>query len=109
MTQELLKLAGIADGVRCDMAMLVLPEVFQRTWGERSLPADGLAPVDEPFWPEAIGQVKAKNPGFIFMAEVYWDLEWALIQQGFDYCYDKSLYDRLLSWDAAAVRGPPLG
>jgi glycosidase len=104
MAQELLKLAGIADGVRCDMAMLILPEVFQRTWGERSLPTDGSAPVDESFWPETIGRVKAKNPAFIFMAEVYWDMEWTLMQQGFDYCYDKSLYDRLLSRDAAAVR-----
>jgi glycosidase len=104
MAQELLKLAGIADGVRCDMAMLILPEVFQRTWGEKSWPTDGSPPVDEPFWPETIGRVKAKNPGFIFMAEVYWDLEWTLMQQGFDYCYDKSLYDRLLSRDAAAVR-----
>ncbi|MBM4287232.1 MAG: alpha-amylase [Deltaproteobacteria bacterium] len=104
MTQELLKLAEIADGVRCDMAMLILPEVFQRTWGERSLPPDGSPPVDEPFWPETIGRVKAKNPGFLFMAEVYWDLEWTLMQQGFDYCYDKSLYDRLLSRDAGAVR-----
>jgi hypothetical protein len=84
--------------------MLVLPEVFQRTWGDRSLPTDGYPPVDEPFWPETIGRVKAKNPGFIFMAEVYWDLEWTLMQQGFNYCYDKSLYDRLLSRDAAAVR-----
>jgi glycosidase len=104
MAQELLKLAGIADGVRCDMAMLILPEIFQRTWGERSLPTDDSPPVDEPFWPETIGRVKAKNPGFIFMAEVYWDLEWTLMQQGFDYCYDKSLYDRLLSREAAAVR-----
>jgi hypothetical protein len=104
MAQELLKLAGIADGVRCDMAMLILPEVFQRTWGERSVPTDGSPPVDKPFWPETIGRVKAKNPGFIFMAEVYWDLEWTLMQQGFDYCYDKSFYDRLLARDAAAVR-----
>ena len=29
------------------------------------------------------------------MAEVYWDLEWTLQQQGFAYCYDKRLYDRL--------------
>ena len=104
MAQELLKLAGIAEGVRCDMAMLILPEVFQRTWGERSLPTDGSPPVDALFWPETIGRVKARNPGFIFMAEVYWDLEWTIMQQGFDYCYDKSLYDRLLSRDAAAVR-----
>jgi glycosidase len=105
MLQVLLNLAEIADGVRCDMAMLVLPEVFQRTWGDRSFPADGSAQVDEPFWPEATGRVKAKNPHFIFMAEVYWDLEWELMQQGFDYCYDKKFYDRLLSQDAAAVRG----
>ncbi len=104
MTQVLLKLAEVADGVRCDMAMLILPEVFQRTWADRSLPTDGSAPADEPFWPEATGKVKAKNPQFIFMAEVYWDLEWELMQQGFDYCYDKKLYDRLLAKDAAAVR-----
>ena len=105
MTQVLLKLAEIADGVRCDMAMLVLPEVFQRTWGERSLPADGTPPVDEPFWPDAARRARIINHHFIFMAEVYWDLEWELMQQGFDYCYDKKLYDRLLAQDAAAVRG----
>ena len=74
MTQVLLKLAEVADGVRSDMAMLILPEIFQRTWGERSLPTGGSPPVDEPFWPQATGQAKAKNPNFIFMAEVYWDL-----------------------------------
>ena len=104
MTQVLLKLAQVADGVRCDMAMLVLSEIFQRTWGERSLPADGSPPVDEPFWPEATRRVCETHPGFLFMAEVYWDLEWELMQQGFDYCYDKKLYDRLLAQDAAAVR-----
>jgi glycosidase len=105
MMQVLLKLSEIADGVRCDMAMLVLPEIFRHTWGERSLPADGSTPGDEAFWPEAISRVRAQNHQFIFMAEVYWDLEWELLQQGFDYCYDKKLYDRLLSRDAAAVRG----
>lgn len=105
MAQELLNLAQVADGVRCDMAMLVLPKVFQRTWGERSLPADGSPPVDEPFWPEATRRARAQHPGFLFMAEVYWDLEWELMQQGFDYCYDKKLYDRLLFQDVAAVRG----
>jgi hypothetical protein len=39
------------------------------------------------------------------MAEVYWDLEWTLQQQGFDYTYDKKLYDRLHARDAEAVRG----
>jgi glycosidase len=105
MAQELLKIADAVDGVRCDMAMLILPEVFRRTWGERSLPAGGGGPVDTSFWPEAIGRVKARHPGFLFMAEVYWDLEWELMQQGFDYCYDKKLYDRLWARDAAAVWG----
>jgi hypothetical protein len=104
MIQELLNLSDLADGVRCDMAMLLLPEIIQRTWGTHSLPADGSAPVDASFWPEAISRVKAKNPQFLFMAEVYWGLELKLIQQGFDYAYDKSLYDLLFSRDVALVR-----
>ena len=36
MIGELLKIAGQCDGVRCDMAMLVLPDVFERTWGIRA-------------------------------------------------------------------------
>src|SRR5262249_7309093 len=38
MIGELLRIAGQCDGVRCDMAMLLLPEVFERTWGQRPLP-----------------------------------------------------------------------
>jgi hypothetical protein len=38
------------------------------------------------------------------MAEVYWDLEWTLQQQGFDYTYDKRLYDRLRAGSARQVR-----
>ena len=38
------------------------------------------------------------------MAEVYWDLEWTLQQQGFDYTYDKRLYDRLRDGHARPVR-----
>jgi hypothetical protein len=38
------------------------------------------------------------------MAEAYWDLEWELQQQGFDYCYDKRLYDRLEHDAAESVR-----
>jgi hypothetical protein len=48
--------------------------------------------------------VRNLYPGFIFMAEVYWDLEWTLQQQGFDYCYDKRLYDRLSTGSARLVR-----
>jgi hypothetical protein len=91
---ELVKIAGQCDGVRCDMAMLVLPEVFERTWGVRS----------QPFWPKAIPKVREHVPSFVFMAEVYWDMEWALLQHGFDYAYDKRLYDRLRDRHARPVR-----
>ena len=94
MIGELLRIAGQCDGVRCDMAMLVLPEVFERTWGQR-------APL---FWPTATQRVRERVPGFTFMAEVYWDLEWTLQQQGFDYAYDKRLYDRLRDRHAPVVR-----
>lgn len=94
MMEELLRIAGQCDGVRCDMAMLLLPEVFERTWGIR--PA--------PFWPQAIRRVRERSPGFCFLAEVYWDLEWTLQQQGFDYTYDKRLYDRLREGRARPVR-----
>jgi glycosidase len=33
MIAELEKIATQCDGVRCDMAMLVLPDVFEQTWG----------------------------------------------------------------------------
>lgn len=95
MIGELLKIAGQCDGVRCDMAMLVLPEVFERTWGMR---------VRQPFWPQATQRVRNQYPNFCFMAEVYWDLEWTLQQQGFDYTYDKRLYDRLRKGHAGPVR-----
>ena len=91
---ELRRISGQCDGVRCDMAMLVLPEVFERTWGIPSAP----------FWPRVTQAIHSEVPGFLFMAEVYWDLEWTLLQQGFDYTYDKRLYDRLVQRQARPVR-----
>jgi hypothetical protein len=83
-------IAGQCDGIRCDMAMLLLNQIFQRTWGQRA----GEPPVTE-YWTDVISALKQKHPGFIFIAEAYWDLEWELQQHGFDFCYDKKLYDRL--------------
>jgi glycosidase len=94
MIGELLKIAAQCDGVRCDMAMLVLPDVFARTWGISS----------QPFWPKATARVREQTPEFRFMAEVYWDLEWTLLQQGFEYAYDKRLYDRLRDRHSRPVR-----
>jgi glycosidase len=94
MTRELLGIAARCDGVRCDMAMLLLPDVFARTWGR----------VARPFWPGAIERVRAAHPGFRLLAEVYWDLEGTLLEQGFDFAYDKRLYDRLRDQRAGPVR-----
>lgn len=91
---ELQRIAMQCDGVRCDMAMLVLPEIFEHTWGIAAAP----------FWPLVTETVHAEVPGFVFLAEVYWDLEWTLQQQGFDYTYDKRLYDRLVHGQARPVR-----
>nr|WP_150107368.1 alpha-amylase family glycosyl hydrolase [Pedosphaera parvula] len=104
MIGELERIAGQCDGVRCDMAMLEQPDVFLRTWGDRAIPADGTPPIDQPFWPEAIRQLHQKHLGFVFIAEVYWNLEWQLQQAGFDFTYDKRLYDRLHAGVARPVR-----
>jgi len=94
MAAELTRIANQCDGVRCDMAMLVLPDVFERTWGRRP----------QPFWQRVIPDVRSAVPGFTFMAEVYWDLEWTMQHEGFDYAYDKRLYDRLRDKHARPVR-----
>lgn len=94
MFSEISKTAETCDGLRCDMAMLVLPDVFSRTWGIEI----------EHFWSTAIATVREKHPKFTFMAEVYWDREWDLQQVGFDFTYDKRLYDRLRQNDAQTVR-----
>ncbi|MFD0420013.1 alpha-amylase [Streptomyces sp. NPDC127108] len=99
-TADLLARIGrVCDGVRCDMAMLLMNDVFARTWGQHV----GAAPQDD-FWPTVVAAVRRRHPGMVFVAEAYWDLEWALQQQGFDFCYDKRLYDRLLHESPESVR-----
>ncbi len=92
-------IAAQCDGVRCDMAMLLLNQIFERTWSSR---AGQRPPTD--YWGEVIPAIKTAHPNFCFIAEAYWDLEWELQQQGFDFCYDKRLYDRLEHEDAESVR-----
>ncbi len=96
----LLSIAEFCDAVRCDMAMLMTNNVFRRTWGNKA----GPTPKTE-FWEDIIPAVKKNYPDFKFIAEVYWDMEWDLMQLGFDFCYDKRLYDRMLNETAKSVRG----
>lgn len=87
-------ISEVCDGVRCDMAMLPLEDVFEKTHGIRALP----------YWKELIDSVKERYPNFLFIAEVYWNREYDLQQLGFDYTYDKTLYDRLKSREAEGIR-----
>ncbi|MBN1612749.1 MAG: hypothetical protein JW940_39365 [Polyangiaceae bacterium] len=96
------------DGVRCDMAMLALDDAFEALWGRWAGPRAA-----QPFWREVIDRVRLKHPRMTFIAESYWNSEWALQQQGFDFCYDKDLlYDRLAHGSAESLRqhlaGAPL-
>jgi glycosidase len=97
--ETVLSIANQCDGMRCDMAMLLMNQIFERTWGSRA----GAKPQTE-YWRELIGAVKQRHPDVLFIAEAYWDLEWELQQQGFDFCYDKRLYDRLQHESAESIR-----
>ena len=95
----LLEAASRCDGVRCDMAMLLISDVFNKTW--QHVPAEGGIAAGE-FWEYAIAIVKKKYPNFVFLAEAYWGLEGRLCDLGFDFAYDKHLYDLIIHdrfWD----------
>jgi len=94
LRRELIQVATKCDGVRCDMAMLLLSDVIAATWGR--------TPSKE-FWQDAIAEVRLRFPQFVFLAEAYWGRESELQNQGFDFTYDKVLYDRLLHDDSASV------
>ncbi|MBC8098551.1 MAG: alpha-amylase [Armatimonadetes bacterium] len=100
MIDTLIDIAGQCDAVRCDMAMLMTNGVFNQTWGGF---IDDPTPATE-YWEEIIPAVRAAYPDFLFVAEVYWGMEYTLLTQGFDYTYDKTLYDRLLSEEVGKIR-----
>ncbi len=100
MMEILLEITDKCDGIRCDMAMLCLNGVIANTWGWF---LSQKSPKTE-FWKEAIQKVKKVKPEFYFLAEVYWDLEWQLQQLGFNYTYDKRLYDRSKNESTRIIR-----
>jgi hypothetical protein len=53
---------------------------------------------------EAIARIRSLHPVFAFLAVVFWGLDLRLHELGFDYTYDKGLYDRLLAGDRDGVR-----
>ena len=108
MSSQLAQVAGMCDGVRCDMAMLQCPTVFQQTWG-RHLAARGEACALEKeqeklFWPTAIKAAREANKDFLLIAEVYWGREYELQAYGFDYTLDKVAYEQLSEGRADDLR-----
>lgn len=99
MRRALASIARVADGVRCDMAMLVLNDVFKKTWGDCVS-----APPAAEFWDDVLAPVKKEHPDFFAMAEVYWGMGPRLLELGFDAVYDKALYDRFVEGSADAIR-----
>ena len=100
MCDKLAEIANLCDGLRCDMAMLILPDIFSNTWAflarEHEVQAD--------FWSVAITKTKQEYPEFIFLAEAYWDTQWRLQQLGFDYTYDKKIIDFLKEYKTGELR-----
>jgi glycosidase len=117
LIETLKTIATQCDGVRCDMAMLALSDVFAKTWvhtnpkGSEPLefgtvrgPDANLAHGE--FWAEAID---ALPRDFIWIAEAYWNLEDRLQKLGFDFTYDKPLYDHLLHGTPGQIRAELAG
>lgn len=92
--QFLLEIADVCHGVRCDMAMLPMKDVFEKTHGKTAID----------YWKPLIDSIRQVYPNFIFMGEVYWNREYDLQQEGFDFTYDKTLYDRLKSGTGYEIR-----
>ena len=103
LIEKLKYISTVADGVRCDMAMLPLNNVFHNTW-LGVLSKSGYKKPEDEFWKSAISETKNINNDFIFIAEAYWDLEWELQQLGFDFTYDKRLTDRLAGSDIQDIK-----
>lgn len=98
--QTIMSIADQCDGIRCDMAMLATNDIFAQTWG----PYLSEEAPSQDFWQEIIPQIKDQHPDCLFIAEVYWDMEYAMLKLGFDLTYDKRLYDRLQNGSVEQIR-----
>lgn len=103
MIEVLKRISQFADGVRCDMAMLVLRDCFQQLWYPLLAQSEFDQKMPGEFWDQAVSEIKNISPDFNFIAEAYWERERQLCGLGFDLCYEKKLYDALVRHDLAQV------
>ena len=99
MLDTLSDISRYCHGLRCDMAMLVLNDVFFKTWRRHVKDS-----VHKEFWPLAIERLKSEGSLCLLIAEVYWGMEQKLIDLGFDYAYDKTFYDLLVEDDIKGLK-----
>jgi len=90
--QQIAHVASLSDGIRCDMAYLLVNSLFGSNWAE-NLQSWGWNEPSTEFWSDAISYVKQLYPSVLFLAEVYDPYMQTLLDQGFDYVYEKDLYD----------------
>lgn len=95
---DLRTIASHCDGLRCDMAMLLLRDIFEGIW--RYLIGNTPAPATE-FWAD----LHAELPSLVLLAEAYWGTEQRLLDLGFSFSYDKTLYDAVRDINIPTVRG----
>jgi hypothetical protein len=95
--KDLRTIATHCDGIRCDMAMLQLNDIFNSIW--RHLLGNTPQPENE-FWTEAHAAV----PSLTLLAEAYWGTEQRLLDLGFSYSYDKTLYDAVRDHNISQIR-----
>jgi hypothetical protein len=89
LINEIKRISGYCDGIRCDMAMLVLNDIFASNW--KWTEPGTHAQSSKEFWED----VREQIPGLLLIAEAYWNTGRYLLQLGFDFVYDKELYDLL--------------
>ncbi len=95
LIRTLQRISQECDGVRCDMAMLLLNSIFKQTWQ-----LDSATDLQREFW----SSLREEIPGSILIAEAYWDTAMSLLDLGLDFVYDKALYDQLLGGDVSRLR-----
>ena len=94
--------SAYADGLRSDMAMLLIPEIFRETWMD--FPCQAAHQTQANFWRKAISAVRQLHPQTEMIAEAYWDREEELQECGFDFTYNKRVYDYLMRGQNAELR-----
>lgn len=102
--ENILKICSCADMIRCDMAHLILNDFIENNWIGDFLRNNGFARLQEEFWSEAFKQVKKLYPNVQFLAEVYDPWTDVLQRIGFDWTYDKRLYDLLVHGHLDQIR-----